>query len=123
MALNPLAVRLARIMTVSTLASAALIAAGLVWYLSAHIGANPGDHLFSGEPVFFRYPLEMLRRAADFHADGERRSIAMIGIFVLLLSPLLRVFLAAAGFLAEGDRLYAAISAVVFAVLVFSFFW
>ena len=42
---------------------------------------------------------------------------------LLLLNPLVRVFLAGVGYLMEGDRLYAVISAIVFAVLLGSFFW
>ncbi len=110
-------------MITGTMISASLIAVGFVWYLSAHVGQNPGDHLFSGEPKYFSNPIDMLRRAFDFDVVGERRSIAMIGIFFLLLNPPVRVLLAGAGFLLEKNRMYALISAVVFAVLAISFFW
>lgn len=106
-----------------TLISAILIAAGLAWFLSGHVGADPGDHIFSGEPKYFENPAGMVRRALAWHAAGEQLSIAMIGIFLLLLNPPLRVLLAGAGYLMEGNRMYAAISAVVFVVLAVSFFW
>ena len=110
-------------MVTGTMISASLIAAGLVWYLTAHVGQSPGDHIFSGEPKFLCNPIDMVGRALDFDGAGERRSIAMIGIFLLLLTPPLRVLLAGAGYFFEKNRLYALVSAVVFAVLAFSFFW
>ena len=114
---------LARVMIVGTMISAFLISVGLAWFLFTHVGANPGDHIFSGEPKYFENPIGMVRRAFDLHELGERRSIAMIGIFLLLLNPPIRVFLAGVGYLFEKNRMYALISAIVFAVLAFSFFW
>lgn len=110
-------------MVAGTAISAILIATGLVWYLSVHTGQQPGDHIFSGEPKYFRDPVDMVRRAFDFRMLGERRSIAMIGLFLLLLNPPVRVLLAGAGFLLEKNRQYALISGLVFLVLLFSFFW
>lgn len=121
--MNRFASLLARVMVTGTLISATLIAAGLVWFLSSHVGANPGDHIFSGEPKYFENPFGMVRRALDWHAAGEQLSIAMIGIFLLLLNPPVRVLLAGIGYLMEGNRMYALISAVVFVVLAISFFW
>lgn len=114
---------LARVMVTSTLISAGVIALGLGWFLFTHIGAPPGDHLFSGEPKYFRDPLDMVWRALDLSAVGHRRGLIMIGVVLLLLGPVLRVGLAAWGYWTERDRLYAGVSAFVFLVLVFSFFW
>ncbi len=114
---------LARVMIIGTLAAAAVIAAGLVWYLSAHVGEAPGDHIFKGEPKYFENPVGMIQRALEPDVVGQRRSIVMIGVFLLLLNPPIRVALAGAGYLAGRDRLYAAISGIVLAVLLASFFW
>lgn len=121
--MNRLNALLAQVMLTGTLVAAAIIAAGLVWYLSAHVGAPPGDHLFRGEPKFFESPSVMVRHVFAFHEDGHRRSLAMCGILLLLLNPLLRVGLAGVGYLLEKDRLFAGVSAIVFAVLLVSFFW
>ena len=110
-------------MIVGTLVSAAVIACGLAWYLSVHSGQPPGDHIFSGEPIYFRNPLDMFQRAVELHAHGERLSLAMVGIFLLLLSPPIRVALAGVGFLMERNRLYAGITGIVLMVLLISFFW
>jgi uncharacterized membrane protein len=115
--------RMARLMVGGTLLAAGILLAGLVWFLVAHPGLPPGDHVFRGEPKYFENPLSMLRRAVDGSAEGHRRSLIMIGVALLLINPVIRVGLAAAGFLQQGDRLYAGISLFVLAVLVFSFFW
>lgn len=121
--MNRFSLLLARVMVTGTLVAAAIIAAGLLWYLSAHSGELPGDHIFRGEPKYFENPVQMVRRTFDPNVTGERRSLVMTGIFLLLLNPPIRVFLAGVGYLMEGDRLYAVISAIVSAVLLVSFFW
>lgn len=114
---------LARLMVVGTLLAAAIMLAGLVWYLSSHVGLKPGDHVFSGEPKYFENPVSMVRRAVDLKEVGHRRSLIMIGAVLLLINPVLRVGFAALGFAAQRDRLYTAISLFVLGVLLFSFFW
>ena len=114
---------LARLMLAGVLVAAAVIFAGLAWFLATHPGTPPGDHLFSGEPKYFENPVMMLQRALDFRAIGERRSLIMVGILLLLINPLLRVAFAAVGFFAQKDRIYTRVSLLVFAVLLFSFFW
>lgn len=114
---------LARIMLAGTLIAAAIIAAGLIWYLATHIGARPGDHIFNKEPKYFENPISMVQRAFEIGIFGERRSVIMIGVVLLLINPVIRVAFAVFGFAAQKDRQYAAISLIVLAVLLFSFFW
>jgi uncharacterized membrane protein len=118
-----IAIVLARVMIVGTVVAAAIMAAGLVWYLSAHAGEPVGDHIFKGEPKYLENPVGMVRRAFDPESTGHRRSLVMIGLFLLLINPSVRVALAGIGFLAARNRLYAVISAIVLAVLLSSFFW
>ena len=47
----------------------------------------------------------------------------MIGVVLLLINPLVRVAFAAFGFAAQGTGSTTAISLLVLAVLIFSFFW
>jgi uncharacterized membrane protein len=105
------------------LLSHAIMAAGLIWFLATHDGMPPGDHVFSGEPKYFENPISMVQRAVDPTGIGHRRSLIMIGVVLLLINPPVRVAFAAFGFAAQGDRLYTAISLIVLAVLIFSFFW
>lgn len=114
---------LAKLMVGGTLIAAAVMLAGLVWYLASHEGLKPGDHVFSGEPKYFENPVSMIQRAVDIHEVGHRRSVIMIGAILLLLNPIVRVGFAALGFAVQKDRLYTAISLFVFGVLLFSFFW
>ena len=114
---------LARLMLVGTLVAAAVIAVGLIWYLSAHGGEAPGVHVFSGEPKYLENPVLMVQHALQRNAVGHRQSFIMIGVVLLLLNPILRVAFAVFGFAVQKDRLYSSISLFVLTVLVFSFFW
>ena len=114
---------LARVMLTGVLVAAAVMGAGLIWFVATHEGMPPGDHVFSGEPKYFENPVEMLQRALDLNAVGHRRSLIMIGVVLLLINPLIRVAFAAVGFAAQRNKLYTGISLLVLAVLVLSFFW
>lgn len=113
---------LARVMVVGTLISAAIIFAGLVWYLWANQGLKAGDHIFSGEPKYFENPVSMIQRAFAVEETGHRRSFIMLGVMLLLISPVARVLFALVGFTLQRDRLYAVISGIVLVVLLISFF-
>lgn len=114
---------LAHVMLSGVLVAAALMGAGLVWFLATHDGMPPGDHVFSGEPKYFENPISMVQRALEPEEIGHRRSVIMIGVVLLLVNPLVRVAFAAFGFAVQGDKLYTLISLVVLAVLIISFFW
>lgn len=120
---NELQNALARLMLAGVLLSAMVMAAGLVWYLTAHPGLRAGDHVFSGEPKYFENPISMVLRAFDLKETGHRRSAIMIGVVLLLINPVIRVAFSAWGFAAQRDRLYTVISLVVLGVLLISFFW
>lgn len=113
---------LAKLMVAGTLISAAIIVAGLFWYLTANLGLRAGDHIFSGEPKYFESPVSMIERAFDVEEVGHRRSMIMLGVLLLLISPVVRVAFALCGFALQKDRMYAIISLIVLAVLLFSFF-
>ena len=115
--------QLARVMLSGVFIAAAVMGAGLIWFLATHEGLSPGDHIFRGEPKYFENPLSMIQRALDLGELGHRRSLVMIGVVLLLINPLVRVAFAAFGFAAQKDRLYTLISLLVLAVLVVSFFW
>lgn len=114
---------LTRLMIGGVVVSAAIILIGLIWFVTAHSSLKLDDHIFKGEPKYFENPVSMVSRALDEGAIGERRSVVMIGVMLLLITPLVRVAFAAFGFAAQKDRLYTVISLVVLSVLIVSFFW
>jgi uncharacterized membrane protein len=114
---------LARVMLSGVVIAALIMAAGLIWFLATHPGLPAGDHIFRGEPKYFENPISMFQRALDFGDVGHRRSLIMIGVILLLINPFVRVAFGAFAFAVQGDRLYTAVSLVVLAVLLVSFFW
>lgn len=114
---------LAKLMISGVVISAAIILAGLIWFTVTNPAQKPGDHIFAGEPKYFENPVSMIKRAFDDGAFGERRSVVMIGVVLLLINPLMRVAFAVLGFTAQKDHLYTAISLIVLVVLIVSFFW
>ena len=101
--------------------TAGVIGAGL--YLSA-AGSEPvAFHDFQGPDVLFAHPGEVVRnaftsRTISLHARGA--SIAEVGVFFLILTPILRVVLSFVGFLREKDWIYVGITSIVLASLTWS---
>ena len=114
---------LAKMMVAGTIVAAAIIGAGLIWFLWANPGIKAADHIFTGEPKYYENPITMVQHALALNEVGHRRSLIMIGVLLLLLNPVARVGLAAVGFAKQQDRQYTVISLIVLAVLLFSFFW
>lgn len=115
--------RLARITVAIVLVSAALMLAGLALYLPVYGDRPQDDHMFTGEPAFLTNPADMVARGLTPGSVGERRALIQVGVTLLLMTPVVRVIFAGAGFVAARDRRYALLSLMVLAVLVFSFFW
>lgn len=114
---------LAKLMIGGVVLAALILLAGQIWFAEAHRTTLPGDHIFKGEPTYLENPISMIRHAFDEGVIGERRSVIMIGVVLLLINPLVRVAFSIVGFSAQKDRLYTFVSAFVFAVLLISFFW
>jgi uncharacterized membrane protein len=55
-------------------------------------------------------------------AHGQAFGVIMLGLLILLVTPVLRVAVSIAAFLIERDRLYAVITAVVLALLMVGIF-
>jgi uncharacterized membrane protein len=110
---------LAKIMLYGVLISAAVMLIGGVIFLIHNGQQKPRDHIFRGEPHALTSASAIIKSAFDDHD----RSIIQLGVLLLLLNPLVRVAFAAVGYGMEKDRLYMNVSLIVFAVLLFSFFW
>lgn len=99
------------------LTAAAITAIGGIVLLLAH-GSEPvllGT--FHGEPAGLA-TLDGIVRGA-FAGDGG--AIVQLGVVVLIATPVLRVAFTLVAFLYERDHLYTAVTALVLAILLFSF--
>ena len=62
-------------------------------------------------------------RACGALSHGRPITIAQLGLLVLVATPVVPVLASVIGFALEGDRLYAAITLGVFAILLISLIW
>jgi uncharacterized membrane protein len=96
--------------------AAAVVLAGGVLYLSQNRGLRTNFHQFHGEPAHLLH----LRGIGHGLATGDARSIIMLGLLLLIATPVARVGMCVAGFAFERDRLYVAVSSVVMVILLYS---
>jgi len=96
--------------------SALVVTFGGIVYLFRH-GLSPEDYRnFHGEPADYTKPSAILRSAITFHGRG----IIQLGLIILIATPVVRVAFSIWAFLAERDRLYAAFTVFVLAILLYS---
>ncbi len=99
--------------------AAAIVLTGGILYLAQDHGPRPDYSHFYAEPQQLTHFSGILHGVATFHAE----SIIMLGLLVLIATPVARVVMCIVGFLLERDRLYVAISTVVLAILLYSLFF
>lgn len=92
-----------------------LVVSGSV-YLVHHGGEPMHKHIFLSEPQ--RYT--NLRQIIVAVSSGDLRSILMLGLLLVLLGQILRVFLTGIIFAIQQDGVFFAISAVIFIILVYN---
>lgn len=105
-----------RMLQAGVLLSALIVAIGGVLYLAQSHGPRPDYTHFHGVAPDLRSPAGIFARA--MHGDAE--GLIQLGLLLLIATPIVRVVVAAGGFLLERDRLYAVVSLIVFAVLLWS---
>jgi uncharacterized membrane protein len=98
------------------LTAASIVLAGGVHYVVTNYSAKISFEGFTVEGDDLRTLTGIVKSAAHLHSAG----LIQLGLLLLIATPVARVVLAAVGFYLEKDRLYAMISLVVLAVLVFS---
>jgi uncharacterized membrane protein len=108
-----------RMLQVGVLASAAVVAIAGVFYLARYGGTAPPYHVFHGEPYFLRSIPAILSGAMH----GRRRDFILIGVLMLIATPIARVVFSAVEFARQRDYLYVAVTLIVLAVLVYSIGW
>lgn len=109
---------MARLLQGGVLTAASLVALGGVFYLLHHGHQPVAYRTFRPEPLTLRHPsrlLDQLRRSGP-------EAMLVLGILVLLATPVCRVIFAVVSFAIEWDRLYVVVSAIVLAALLFGIF-
>jgi uncharacterized membrane protein len=102
-----------RLLQVGVLLAATVVLVGGVMYLFGQRGAQANYRLFIARPIQLRHPLALLQGIAR----GDASAIVVLGILLLVATPICRVIFAVIAFAIERDRLYVAISLTVLAVL------
>ena len=100
------------------LLAAAIVLTGGILYLAQNRGPRPDYQHFHAEPSQFTHFIAILHGVATL--DPER--IIMLGLLVLIATPVARVGMCIVGFLFERDRLYTVVSTIVLVILLYSLF-
>ena len=98
------------------LLAAAIVLVGGVMYLAHTHGPRPDYSHFHGESL----QLMTINGIVHGVGAGDPRSIIMLGLLVLIITPVARVGMCVVGFLFERDRLYVAVSGAVLLILLYS---
>jgi len=96
--------------------AAAIVAAGAAVYLLHHGAEAPAYETFRGEPVGLRSVAGIWKEAWAFSSRG----VIQLGLLLLIATPVARVLLSIIGFVRERDWLYVLVTAIVFALLMYS---
>ncbi len=105
-----------RILQIGVIASALVVSAGGVLYLTERAGEPAGHQEFRGEPPGLCNLWEIPGEAFHLHARG----VIQFGILLLILTPMARVAFTTLVFFAQRDYTFVAITMFVLAVLLFS---
>jgi uncharacterized membrane protein len=96
--------------------SALIVLGGGIWYLVQHGAKMPQYASFLSEPSDLRSPQSTLREAEHF----DSAAVIMVGLLVLIATPIFRVAFTVVAFAAEKDWMYVAFAGIVLAVLLYS---
>lgn len=109
----------AAMLRTGVLLAAAIVLTGGVLFLAQHGGQARNDYRhFHGQPAQYA-SLSGVVHNIGWH---DPRSIIMLGLLILIATPVVRVGMCIAGFLMEKDRMYVTVSSVVLAILLYSLF-
>lgn len=117
---HPMEIYISYVLRIGVLISAAIIFVGTALYV-AGFGSNNGnpkqldDILGNGGHSIPVSPSSILHGITS----GNPISIIQLGVLALILTPMTRVAMTAALFMAQRDRIFVAITTVVFIVLIF----
>jgi len=107
------------LLRIGVIASALVVLVGGLLYLRQD-GRQPAPDLraFQGQPEQLRNPAGILHESAAL----EPRGLIMLGLLLLIATPVARVMFSIAAFALQRDRLYVLFTLLVLAVLLYSLF-
>jgi len=97
------------------LISAFVVLAGGIYYLAQHGTGHKDYHEFHGQPQYLCTVSGVVASALKHDSHG----IIQVGLLLLVLTPIARVFFSAISFGLEKDFTYVVVSLVVLAVLIY----
>jgi uncharacterized membrane protein len=107
---------IANLLRAGVILSAAFVLLGGVLYLRRPAAAPPDYRQFTGVAA----PLRTLSGIVSGASHLDPRSLIQFGILLLIATPIARVVMCVIAFARQRDLFYAAISAAVLAILLFS---
>ena len=105
-----------RLLQAGVMLASLVVLVGGVLYVGAHHHEISNYHAFSTEPA----ELKSLRGAISGTGRGDPGAIILLGIVLLVATPVARVAFAVVAFALGRDRLYVVVSVTVLAVLLVS---
>jgi uncharacterized membrane protein len=110
---------LGNLLRIGVLASALVVLAGGLLYLVQE-GRHPAPdlHEFHKQPEELRSPPRILSEAASLQSLG----LIMLGLLLLIATPVARVIFSVTAFALQRDGLYVLFTLIVLAVLLYSLF-
>ena len=104
-----------RLLQAGVLLASAVVAAGGLLYCRNRAHGVVSYRTFISRPTDLMSPAELLHQVAT----GDAAALIQVGVLLLIATPIARVVFAVVGFSLERDRLYIAVSLLVFAILIF----
>ncbi len=113
-----LEIAMGRMLRIGVSLSAFVVLVGGALYLREFQGSMPDYSQFHLSRAPYRSVIAIL----DSLTHLESKSLIDFGILLLIATPISRVLLGVIGFSMEKDRMYAAVSAIILAILLASLF-
>ncbi len=107
-----------RLLQVGVLLASFVMLIGGFLYVRAHNEGIPDYRVFQSEPQGLRHVGGVIRGVEE----GNPAAVIQLAVLLLVATPIARVIFALIAFVIERDKLYAGVSAVVLAVLLYGFF-
>jgi uncharacterized membrane protein len=102
------------LLRIGVIAASVVVLFGGIVYLARHSMQSPQYATFHGEPARFTSVRGIIPSAFAFQGRG----IIMLGLLLLVLTPIARVLFSAAAFTLQRDRLYVIVTLIVLTVLI-----